>query len=133
MSLSFNLSFEVIRGLQILAAIVVLIWFRERIVFPRRFGWSLLLVCASALLSALMLVGGADPTPSLDDSGGLRVFGFSGLIEAVSLFLFFFSFLDWPWEGPKAERHDKPKPRPRPAAKKATTRKKRKTGEAKGE
>lgn len=127
MSFNLSLSFEVIRGLQILAAVVVLIWFRDRIVYPRRFGWSLVLACASAILASLVFLAGFDLTPKPGEMGPFRMLGLTGLVEGVSLFFFFFAFLDWPWEGPKTDRPSKPKPRPRTPAKKATTRKKKKT------
>jgi len=127
MSVQFSLSFEVIRGLQILAALVVLIWFRGRIVNQWRFGVSLLLVCASAAFSALLLILGVDLTPKIGEMGALRLLGVNGAIEAASLVFFFFSFLDFPWEVAKADKPE-PKPRPRVPAKKATTRKKKTSG-----
>jgi hypothetical protein len=132
--LNFNLSlsFEVIRGLQILAAIVVLIWFRDRIAHPKRFGWSLVLVCAGALITAVLFMAGVDLTPKPGETGAFRMLGFVGLIEGFSLFFFFFAFLEFPWDITRWSEPDKPEPKPRPAAKKTTTRKKKKTGGSKG-
>ena len=127
MSFSLSLSFEVIRGLQILAAIVVLIWFRDRIVFPKRFGWSLFLVCVSAVLSAIILLAGFNLAPKPGEMGGLRMLGLNGMIEGVSLFFFFFSFLEFPWDITKWNEPDKPDPKP-PAKKKTVRRKKKTTG-----